>query len=249
MKILICGKGGSGKSTLASLLAFDFVSMGSKVIMVDTDESNIGLHRLIGTEAPKDIMEHIGGKKSFIEKLRSNRDTKMFKDDFTLDLFGQDYVKSANGIRLVSIGKIHEFGEGCACPMGMLAKQFISGLNISEDEIMIVDTEAGIEHFGRGVEEGVDAVIMVIDPSYESLLLTEQVAGMAGQRSIPLYYVLNKVDDDTSKKIRESLGDLASILGELPQDPEILMAGLEGRGLSKGHPRTATIANALMELK
>jgi len=249
MKILICGKGGSGKSTLASLLSFEFISMGRKVILVDTDESNIGLHRLIGAEAPIDIMESIGGKKSFIEKLKENREVRIFENSFTLDSFEEEYVKTADGIRLVSIGKIHDFGEGCACPMGILAKQFISGLSVCDDEIVIVDTEAGIEHFGRGVEEGIDAIIMVIDPSYESLLLSEQVAGMVEHKDIPLYYVLNKVDDGTSTRIRKRLSELAPILGELPQDPDILMSGLEGQGLGKGHPRVAAIARAMLENK
>ena len=45
MKVLICGKGGSGKSTIAALLAKCVSRRGYQVLVVDSDESNYGLHR------------------------------------------------------------------------------------------------------------------------------------------------------------------------------------------------------------
>ena len=48
MKILICGKGGSGKSTIASLLAKSMAEKGHNVLVIDSDESNFGLHRQLG---------------------------------------------------------------------------------------------------------------------------------------------------------------------------------------------------------
>ena len=44
MKISVCGKGGSGKSTIVSLLAERFAA-GKEVLIIDSDESNYGLHR------------------------------------------------------------------------------------------------------------------------------------------------------------------------------------------------------------
>ena len=53
MKLLICGKGGCGKSTVAALLAKAMQRRGRRVFLVDADESNIGLYRMLG-------MEHFG---------------------------------------------------------------------------------------------------------------------------------------------------------------------------------------------
>jgi len=47
MKILICGKGGSGKSTVATLLASAMHKRGKNIFLVDADESNIGLYRML----------------------------------------------------------------------------------------------------------------------------------------------------------------------------------------------------------
>ena len=60
-----------------------------------------------------------------------------------------------DGIRLVAIGKILQSLEGCACPMGVLSREFLKKLRLKDKEITIVDMEAGVEHFGRGVETSI----------------------------------------------------------------------------------------------
>jgi CO dehydrogenase maturation factor len=49
--------------------------------------------------------------------------------------------------------------------------------------------EAGIEHFGHGVESSIDAVIAVIEPSLESINLAEKIGSLtseAGARGDPV---------------------------------------------------------------
>jgi len=70
MKISVCGKGGSGKSTLTSLLANQVISHGLGVLIVDSDESNSGLFKMLGFEYPPvPLMELVGGKKKLREKM------------------------------------------------------------------------------------------------------------------------------------------------------------------------------------
>ena len=47
-KIAVCGKGGTGKSTLTALLAGALRREGYTVLVIDSDESNPGLPRLLG---------------------------------------------------------------------------------------------------------------------------------------------------------------------------------------------------------
>ena len=75
MKILICGKGGCGKSTTVALLAKEMAVRKIKVLVIDSDESNIGLHSRLGMQKPEDFMNYFGGKKVLFEKwaLRQDR--------------------------------------------------------------------------------------------------------------------------------------------------------------------------------
>ena len=52
MEISVCGKGGSGKSTIVTLLANEALARGYQVLVVDSDESNTGLFRMLGFHQP-----------------------------------------------------------------------------------------------------------------------------------------------------------------------------------------------------
>ena len=39
--------------------------------------------------------------------------------------------------------------------MGVLSREFLKKLRLGENEIAIIDLEAGAEHFGRGIDEGI----------------------------------------------------------------------------------------------
>ncbi|MCQ2563415.1 MAG: P-loop NTPase [Mogibacterium sp.] len=68
MKIILCGKGGCGKSTVATLLARAYEKHGNNVLVIDSDESNYGLHRQLGFELPEDFTHYFGGKKGAYRK-------------------------------------------------------------------------------------------------------------------------------------------------------------------------------------
>jgi CO dehydrogenase maturation factor len=52
MKLSVCGKGGSGKSIVVTLLANEARTRGYFVLMIDSDESNSGLFRMLGFDHP-----------------------------------------------------------------------------------------------------------------------------------------------------------------------------------------------------
>ncbi len=198
MKILVCGKGGCGKSVISTLIAKELARRGWNVLVVDADESNYGIHRNLGVKQPKDFMEWLGGKEKVREKLlkfiQGSEDTRIV-GEVKLDMLPEDFLERKDGIAVMAIGKIHEFGEGCACPMGVVAREFLESIKLGERETVVVDTDAGIEHFGRGVEAGCDVIVVVIEPSYESIKLAEKIAKMGRSIGKRVIKVANKVDE------------------------------------------------------
>ena len=152
---------------------------GVRVLVVDSDESNVSLYRTLGFDRPPTaLMELTGGKKTLKKKM--GQANILAQDEISADAIPDPYIQKKDGLRLVSIGKILQSFEGCACPMGALNREFLKKIRLGENEFLIVDMEAGVEHFGRGIEAGIDAVLLVIDPSYESIHLAERVKHMAG---------------------------------------------------------------------
>jgi CO dehydrogenase maturation factor len=235
-KIAVCGKGGSGKSSVVSLLAHGVRDRGYRVLVVDSDESNPGLYRVLGfDERPEPLLELVGGKKevfpTFSEESKPREILLTRKEIRVADLPG-DYIVERDGIGLVCVGKILQSLEGCACPMGALSREFLKRLSLQKDEMAVVDMEAGIEHFGRGVETSIDSVLVVTEPSFDSLELAEKINSLAVEVGVEhVWTILNKIgSEEIALRLREELEERGiSVIGSIGYEPEIFQSGLEGR--------------------
>jgi len=239
MKLIVCGKGGSGKSVISALLAKHMAKRGYEVLVIDNDESNFGLHQLLGMEIPEDFTRFFGGKKTIGEKLlgfikevgmKKESEVEFLEKGVEFDDIPERYLSQKGKIKLLAVGKIHEFGEGCACPINALSRELLKNLRLKEGEIAIVDADAGIEHFGRGIEEGIDLILMTIDPTYESLALAKKVLHL-GLGQAKVYYVVNKYSEEIKDASMNSL-DPDRVVTCIPLNKEIFRASLEGRELS-----------------
>jgi len=248
MKILLCGKGGSGKSTLSVLIARTLKNRGYRVLLVDADESNFGLYRLVGVSPPMSLMDSLGGKRGFKQKLNaplhSDGAESILPERLRIDEIPEACIARSDGIRLMVIGKIHDFGEGCACPMGVLSKMVLSRLDEDDDEIVVIDTEAGVEHFGRGVDQACDMVIGVVDPSFESFMLAGKISDMARNAGTAAFFILNKVDETVAAVMDEHI-DPDRVIARIPRIVDIFSAGLKGRPLQGSLPAMEQVAAAI----
>lgn len=235
-KIAVAGKGGSGKSTVVALLAKSLRDRGYRVLVVDSDESNPGLHRTLGfEERPEPLLELVGGKKKVFETFSDTTELSkgvLTQEEIRTGDLPPEYVVEKDGIKLVSIGKILQSLEGCACPMGALSREFLKRLFLEEDEIALIDMEAGVEHFGRGVETSVDTVLAVTEPSFDSLELAEKISILAKEVGMDnVWAVLNKIpSEELASRLGAQLKDRAvPVIGSIGYDAEVFEAGLEGR--------------------
>lgn len=200
-KIAICGKGGAGKTTVVTLLTSVMIEKGCKVLSIDTDESNQGIIRMLGVEKEPlpllTLLSRFSGDKISIPA------KWLLKDKIAISDIPEKFVYTKSDLKFMMSGKISDPFEGCACSMASLTRDLISKIVLEPEEKIIVDTEAGIESFGRGVERSVDTVLMVVEPSFESLALSEKISYMAkGIGVSTVKAILNRVP---SKKIEKKM--------------------------------------------
>ena len=236
MKISVCGKGGSGKSTIVTLLANEAQTRGYRVLVVDSDESNTGLFRMLGFDHPPvPLMELVGGKEGLKRKM--GQPSVLSEIQIQTSRIPDKYLLQKDGLKLVAIGKIMQSLEGCACPMGVLSREFLKKLLLAEDELAIVDMEAGVEHFGRGVDTSIDSVLIVVEPPLESVNIAQKIHDLASGIGVKnIWAIMNKVPtgEIAARLERELQERHIKVVGCIYFDADIFSSSLDGRIPVKG---------------
>ena len=229
-KIAVCGKGGVGKSTTVTLMAKALVTLNYNVLVLDTDESNPGLYRSLGFNNTPKPLNSLMSRFSYREQPGEDTQWIMLPEIKVVDI-PPDFIPAQNGIKFLMVGKIEDPFQGCACSMADVTRGFVSRLSLMENEILLIDMEAGVESFGRGVERSVDLVLSVVEPSFESMALAEKIVYMAEGMGINRAgALLNKVPSEAiqEKMIKELEKRNVQTLGTIHFDPKVQKAGFEG---------------------
>jgi CO dehydrogenase maturation factor len=257
MKISISGKGGSGKSTATTLLSRGLIGRGYYPLIVDADESNSVLYRMLGLENPPEPLVALAGGRQMVRQLmppgykpsEAKEGTHVLTQSrIKINQIPAENIGRKDHLGLVIIGKITESLEGCACPMGVLGREFLGKLDLHEKEIAITDMEAGIEHFGRGFEASLDRVIIVVEPSFESITLAERIQHLAQGIGISdVWAIINKVNSESlTARLKEELTKRkVRVIGTIPYDEGVFTNSFEGKPLSLG---TGKLSEAVYQI-
>jgi CO dehydrogenase maturation factor len=249
-KVTVCGKGGVGKSSITTLLAGAFQTEGYTTIVLDTDESNPGLFRMFGFEqGPKPLLTLLS---RFAQGEPASGTEWMMGEAITLQDIAPEFILNKELLKFLMIGKIEDPFQGCACSMADITRDLMRKLVLKEKEAVLVDMEAGVESFGRGVERNVDTVLIIVEPSFESMGLAEKIVYMSeGMGIYRVRAILNKVP---SEKIRlrmiEELGRKnVQVAGTVYYDPELSESGFEGQapGDSKARREVGEILRTMLD--
>jgi CO dehydrogenase maturation factor len=176
------------------------------------------------------LMELVGGKRSLKQKM--GQPNVLSETNIQTVQIPEEYLLKKDGLKLMAIGKILQSLEGCACPMGVLSREFLKKLELAEGELAIVDMEAGVEHFGRGVETSIDSVLIVVEPPLESIDVGQKIHGLASGIGIKnVWAVLNKVPTgEIATRLKKELRKRRiEVVGCIYFDADIFTSSIEGR--------------------
>jgi CO dehydrogenase maturation factor len=225
MKLAITGKGGVGKTTLTALLAQTNADQGRDVLAVDADPSpclagalgfpaelRAGLRPI--AEMDELIEERTGAKPGTVGGF--------FTINPRVDDIPERFSALHRGVRLLEMGAVDTGGSGCICPESAMLKTLFTHLLFRQDDLLLLDMYAGVEHLGRATVDFVDAMLVVAEPTRRSLGTAAQIKKLANDIGLQrLYLVGNKVRNEAEAKFLEVETPGLPLLGCLPADLKV----------------------------
>jgi CO dehydrogenase maturation factor len=220
MKIAISGKGGVGKTTLCALLAKEAAAQGKRVFAVDADP-NPTLALALGF--PEEITPLVELKELMEERMGSLEG--FLRLNPTVDDIPERFAVERDGIKLLVMGPIRQGGGGCACPQNTFLRSLLQHLVLERDELILLDFEAGLEPLGRATAQGVDALLIVVEPDSSSVVTARRIHSLARQIGVRrIFAVANKIREPGElRAIREGLE--TEVIGALPYSERLRVAG------------------------
>ena len=252
MKLAISGKGGVGKTTLSALLAQYYADQGKDVLAVDADPSPC-LAGALGL--PDDLqakLSPIAEMDALIEE-RTGAKPGTTGGFFTLnprvDDLPERFSVKYRDVRLLEMGSVDLGGSGCICPESAMLKTLFTHLLFRDDEVLIIDMYAGVEHLGRATVDFVDAMIIVVEPTQRSLGTAAQIKNLSKDIGLTrLWLVGNKVRTEEEKSFLEENSPGLPLLGTLPMDLGVLDADRLGEPVYDHVPSLKSAAEEIAEI-
>jgi len=222
MKLAISGKGGVGKTTLAALLAQYYADAGRQVLAVDADPSPCLAGALGFPPELREILHPIAEMDALIEE-RTGAKPGTIGGFFTInprvDDIPERFSVLYKGVRLLEMGSVDTGGSGCICPEAAMLKTLFMHLLFREEDILILDMYAGVEHLGRATVDFVDAMLIVVEPTRRSIGTAAQIKQLANDIGLTrLWMVGNKVRNAEEAEFLETNSPGLPLLGWLPAD-------------------------------
>ncbi len=201
-RVVVTGKGGVGKTSLVALLSRLLARDGLDVLALDADpQCNLAEALGVARDAARAIVP-LAADPAYVEEktgaqpggfgglLRLNPDVR--------DVVRRFGVETPDGVRLVVMGTVEKPATGCLCPETSLLAAVAGAMAARRGEAILLDTQAGVEHFGRALAAGFRHAIVVADASAAAIQVAVHGARLAAALGIPhVHLALNRVRDDT----------------------------------------------------
>jgi len=210
VKTVVTGKGGVGKSTITSLLSMALANSKYSVLALDADpQMNLPYSLGLAYEKIKEIVP-LNSADDYIEEKTGARPGKSWGAFFKLnpdvdDVIERFGLKVNSNLGVLVMGTVKKAAAGCLCPENALLDKVVRHISLIKDQYIVMDTQAGVEHFGRAIADGFDKCFIVADPSFNALDVAKHTQKLAKDLGIKeIYLVLNKFKEKHMQKLENT---------------------------------------------
>ena len=191
------------------------------VLAVDAD-SNSNLNEVLGV----DVKATIGDAREIMKK---DVPTGMTKDIW-FEYKVQEALIENKGFDLIAMGRPE--GPGCYCAANTLARKCLDLLT-GNYRYIVIDNEAGMEHFSRLTTRDVDLLFIVSDSSRRSILTASRIRELIHEldlRIVREVLIVNRAQEELPADVLEEVQKQKLELGgTIPADEAIYQYDLEGK--------------------
>jgi CO dehydrogenase maturation factor len=220
--VALGGKGGTGKTTIAGLLIRYMLNHGMKPLLAIDADCNSNLNEVLGVVLEETLSDAR-------EDMKTKVPTGMTKDIYMEMKVEQALIETAE-FDLIAMGRPE--GPGCYCAANNLLSTLIERL-IGNYQYIVIDNEAGMEHFSRLNQKDIDLLVLVSDPSRRGLSAACRIAELV--KTLPMnvartVLVVNQIREAITEWPEEVLRIFGrDAIACLPADPMISRFDMEGK--------------------
>jgi CO dehydrogenase maturation factor len=191
------------------------------ILAVDAD-SNSNLNEILGVK----IRSTIGEARETMRKAVPVGMTK----DIWIEYKVQEALVEAKGFDLIAMGRPE--GPGCYCAVNTLARRCLDLLT-GNYQYIVIDNEAGMEHFSRLTTRDVDLLFIVSDSSQRGISTSSRIRDLIHELDLHIVrevLVINRIQGKPGPGILEGVKKQNLELGGiLPVDEEVYRYDSEGK--------------------
>ncbi len=226
--IAVAGKGGTGKSTVSSLIIRTLLKNGKYPILAVDADPNTNLPNSIGV----DVENTIGTVLSDYMKSRIDLPQGMTKQAY-LEMKLHQILKEEKNMDVLVMGCPE--GSGCYCGANAILKSYFEDLK-KNYKYVVVDNEAGMEHFSRKTAAEIDLLVFVTNYSLKGLKTVERLSKMVDDLKLSIkerYVLINQTPEVMDQSFLAEVEKLG-----IPYLGNIVMDNMIGEYDVKGIPLT-----------
>ncbi len=230
--IAITGKGGVGKTAVASMVVRTLLDAGARPILAVDADPNANFHATLGV-TPEMTLGSI--RESEIRQPDAIP-SGMSKPEY-FEYRTRQALVEATGFDFLAMGRPE--GPGCYCFANSLLREALGRLEAAYAHI-VVDCEAGLEHFSRRTASHIDLLVILADASRRSLETVKTVVDLAASLATPVsetVVAINRAPSPPPAALAQTAAELGfEVSAYLPEDPMVTELDMQGRPLLHASP-------------